>query len=284
MGRNIRLILILVLICTLLLFGCSKASQPDPEPVTTNPPATQPPVTQPPVYALPESLYGPGDFVLEGDYLSCTAGNAVLGIDVSVHQGQIDWQKVADAGIQFVFVRLGYRGYETGLLHTDKRAVENLQGAREAGLLVGAYFYSQAVNVMEAQEEARYALDILGDFKLDLPLVYDWEYVSAAARTANVNKTTLTECTIAFCEAVKNAGFTPMIYFNANQAKRQLDMEKLERYAWWLAMYNLENEMLCKVDAWQYSYTGRVDGISTTVDMNLLFTDYGIGSVFGEME
>jgi GH25 family lysozyme M1 (1,4-beta-N-acetylmuramidase) len=219
---------------------------------------------------------------MEGDYLSCTAGNAMLGIDVSVYQGQIDWQKVAAAGVEFVFVRLGYRGYETGLLHTDKRAVENLQGAKEAGLLVGAYFYSQAVNVMEAQEEARYALDVLGDFQLDLPLVYDWEYVSETARAANVSKITLTECTIAFCEAVKNAGCEPMIYFNSNQAKRQLDMEKLERYSWWLAMYNLENEMICKVDAWQYSYTGRVNGISTTVDLNLMFTDYGIGSVFAK--
>ena len=110
--------------------------------------------------------------------------------------------------------------------------------------------------------------------------MFDWEYVNASARTAHVKKTALTEYTVAFCEAVKNAGIEPMIYFSRNQAKQLLDMEKLERYAWWIAMYELENPLLCKVDAWQYTNVGRVDGISTVVDINLLFTDYGVGSVF----
>ncbi len=258
--------------------GTSGVSGGNPSTTTTPPPET----TQ--GYSLPESLYGPEDFAFEGDYLSCIAGNAMVGIDVSHHQGAIDWQKVADAGIEFVFVRLGYRGYETGALVTDNRALQNMREAREAGLLVGAYFFSQAITVMEAQEEARYALDIIGDFKLDLPLVYDWEYLNETARTANVESTELTEFTIAFCEAVKNGGCEPMLYFSSNQAKHLLDMEKLERYAWWIAMYELENPLLCKVDAWQYSNSGTVPGISTVVDINLLFTDYGIGQAFAKAE
>lgn len=290
---GIALALVLV-VGVMLLPSCGGKKKQDPaQSGTTATPGTtgtavQTPITQSPQttqgYSLPESLYGPEDFVLDGDYLSCTAGNAMLGIDVSSHQGTIDWEAVAKTEVEFVFVRIAYRGYETGLLHTDKRAIENLRGAREAGLLVGAYIYSQAISIQEAQEEAQYALDVLGDFQLDLPLVYDWECVGEQARTYYVKGTALTEYTIAFCEAVKNAGCEPMVYFNSNQAKRMLDMEKLERYAWWIAMYNTDGEMLCKADAWQYSYTGYVDGISTNVDLNLLFTDYGIGQVFAKTE
>jgi len=280
--QRIRLFAGLLLLIWMLasLWGCG-GSDPGPQtPVNTAPP---PPATTE-GYSLPQSSYLPQDFEMNGDYLACTAGNYMVGLDVSHHQGKIDWQKVAAAGIEFVFVRLGYRGYETGNLVTDSNAVENLQGARDAGLLVGAYMFSQAVSVAEAQEEARYALDILGDFKLDLPLVYDWEFVSEAARTANVSGRSLTEFTIAFCETVKNAGVEPMLYFSVNVAKYWLNMEKLERYGWWLAMYNPENPLLCQVDAWQYTNEGRVDGISTVVDINLLFTDYGVGSVFGKTE
>lgn len=284
--RGAVIFCILALVVGIMLIPSCSGKDSDPSATTGSAPQT--PITQSPQppqgYSLPESLYGPEDFESDGNFLSCTAGNAMLGIDVSSHQGEIDWDAVAQAGIEFVFIRVAYRGYETGLLNTDKRALENLKGAREAGLLVGAYIYSQAISVREAQEEARYVLDLLGDYKLDLPLVFDWECVGEQARTYHVKGTALTEYTIAFCEAVKNAGCEPMVYFNTNQAKWILDMEKLDRYAWWLAMYNLENEMICKADAWQYSYTGRVDGISTNVDLNLLFTDYGIGQAFAKTE
>ena len=250
---------ILCLLLAVLLAGC--AAKPAP--------------TEPP-YTLPPSQYAPGDFEMEGDYLTCTAGNAVMGIDVSSHQGQIDWQKVADSGVKFAFVRLGYRGYESGNLQNDVYVDLNLQGARQAGIAVGAYFFSQAVNAEEAKEEAEFALKILGAFSLDLPLVYDWEYVNDTARTANVDKATLTACTLAFCTAVEEAGCRPMIYFNSSQVKK-LDMEQLQQYPWWLAKYDPEQEFPCRVDLWQYTNQGELPGISGKVDINLMFTDYGLG-------
>ncbi len=235
-----------------------------------------------PSYTLPQSLYAPSDFSRQGQYLSCTAGEAVMGIDVSSHQGAIDWQQAADAGVRFAFVRLGYRGYDTGNLQNDLYVELNLHGAREAGIAVGAYFFSQAVTVQEALEEAAFALKILDGFSLELPLVYDWEYVSQTARTAHVGKETLTACTLAFCQAVEQAGCQPMIYFNTDQLNR-LSMESLEHYPWWLAQYDLEAAFPCRADIWQYTNQGSVAGICTNVDINLLFTDYGLGAkIFAE--
>lgn len=248
-----------LLLLAVLLVGCTA------KPVPTEPP-----------YTLPESLYTPEDFQVEGDYLTCTAGNTVMGIDVSSHQGQIDWQTVAESGVKFAFVRLGYRGYEAGNLQNDLYVDLNLQGARQVGIAVGAYFFSQAISVEEAKEEAAFALKILGDFSLDLPLVYDWEYVSDTARTANVDKATLTDCTIAFCDAVEKAGYRPMVYFNSAQVK-MLDMEQLQQYPWWLAKYDLAQEFPCRADLWQYTNQGALPGINGKVDIDLMFTDYGLG-------
>lgn len=248
-----------LLLLAVLLAGC-----------TAKPAPTEPP------YALPESLYAPGDFQMEGDYLTCTAGNTVMGIDVSSHQGSIDWQTVADSGVKFAFVRLGYRGYDSGTLQNDIYVDLNLKGARQAGIAVGAYFFSQAVTVEEAKEEAQFALKILGDFSLDLPLVYDWEYVSDTARTANVDKKTLTDCTLAFCSEVEKASYRPMVYFNSAQVK-MLDMEQVEKYPWWLAKYDMAQEFPCRADLWQYTNQGEIPGISGKVDIDLMFTDYGLG-------
>lgn len=212
--------------------------------------------------------------------MTCTAGNAVMGIDVSSHQGEIDWQKVASAGVKFAFVRLGYRGYDSGSLQMDAYAKENLEQAKAAGLAVGAYFFSQAITEEEAQEEAGYALEILDGIKLDLPLVYDWEFVSTSARTGLATKETVTACTLAYCKAVEKAGYTAMVYANTDQIQRRLDMEKIQDYPLWLAKYDLAQSFPCKADMWQYTQEGSVPGISGAVDINLLFTDYGLGKAF----
>lgn len=234
---------------------------------------------------LPPSPYTADDYAYEGDFLTCTAGETVLGVDVSSHQEKVDWQKVADAGIKFAFVRLGNRGYTTGDISADAYAIANLQGAKAAGLKVGAYFFSQAVSVTEAKEEAKFALEVLDGCSLDLPLVYDWEYVSESARTAGVDKRTLTDCTLAFCQAVEKAGYDSMIYFNSYQATDLLYLEELEQYPWWLAMYNISAEFPCRVDLWQYTAEGKVPGIKGKADVNLMFTEFGLGqAVFGQME
>lgn len=253
--------LIPLLLCLMLLWGCTGVYSP--------------------AYVPPKSPYSPLDFTWEGDVLTCKLGNAVHGIDVSSHQGQIDWQTVADGGVRFAFVRLGYRGYNSGTLHEDEFAKANLQEAKKAGLKVGAYFFSQAVNTAEAREEADYALQILEGAELDMPLMYDWEFVSLDARTGLVSGQTLTDCTREFCDAVKEAGYDPGVYFNTDQAKK-LNLQPFEDYPWWLAKYDVQKEFVCRVDLWQYSNQGTVPGINGNVDLDLMFTSYGLGKqLFG---
>ena len=236
-------------------------------PARAGPAETIPRVTAP---AEPEpNIYGPEDFSVVEGYLTCTAGESVLGIDVSSHQKEVDWQQVADAGVKFAMVRLGYRGYESGAVLPDRNAGENLRGAREAGLLVGAYFYSQALSVEEALEEAEYCLEMLDGYPLDFPLVYDWEYAGEGTRTADYNSRTLTDCTIAFCETVKQAGYEPMLYFNTHLARDGFLLEELTAYDFWLAMYDVPMNFPYRVQMWQYTQSGTVPGIDAAVDINL---------------
>lgn len=236
-------------------------------PLPTDPPETTeaiPPETQP---RLPQSPYGNDAFVMEDGYMTCLAADTMLGIDVSHHQKEIDWARVKEAGIEFVMVRLGYRGMETGLLNEDRYVRQNLQGARDAGLLVGAYFYSQALTPAEAEEEARFALEILGDFQLDLPLTFDWE---VADRTEHAQLPAITQSAHAFCRVVKEAGYEPMIYFNTYQALFLMDLHQLTEYRWWLAMYDTDRPFPCRFDMWQYTCTGSVPGIEGNVDINVM--------------
>ena len=236
------------------------------------PGAREPVETVPSTTVEPEpeaNIYGPEDFAFEGDYLTCIAGESMLGIDVSAHQKEIDWTQVAEAGIEFVMVRLGYRGYGTGTLHADDYGQANLQGARDAGLLVGAYFYSQAVSAEEAEEEAAFALALLGDFELDFPLAFDWEYVSEDARTGLADSRLVTDCALAFCEAIKAAGVQPMVYFNPYWGDTYFELVELEAYPFWLAMYREEMNYPYRVEMWQYTSKGSVPGINGNVDINL---------------
>lgn len=190
----------------------------------------------------------------------------VAGIDVSSHQGAIDWTQVAQSGVEFAMIRLGYRGYDSGTLHIDQRAAENLAGAREAGLKIGAYFFSQALNPEEARQEAALALEALGGIELDLPLAYDWEYVTESARTGKMTGAALTECVHAFCGAVEQAGYEPMIYFNRELSRTLLDLSEMRRYPFWMAVYGDEPGL--DVTMWQYTDQGRLPGIEEAVDLN----------------
>lgn len=255
----IAIAVVVAAVCLLSLLLLETEEAPPPTEIPTIP-TTEPPPT------VPQSIFHLSDFAENEGFLSCIATDSMIGIDVSHHQGDIDWQKVKESGITFVMVRLGYRGIGDGILYTDRYAEENLTGAREAGLMVGAYFYSQATTAAEAREEAAYALKILGDFRLDLPLSLDWEI---ARRTENVDGDTATELTQAFCEMVRVAGYEPMIYFNSDQATNLLDMNRLTQYIWWLAMYTHKENFPCHFDVWQYTDSGRVPGISGKVDLNV---------------
>lgn len=215
--------------------------------------------------------YEASDFVMRDGYLTCTAAETRRGLDVSEHQEAIDWEAVRAAGFDFAFIRIGYRGYTTGGIYEDSCARANLEGAKAAGLDVGVYFYAQAISPEEAAEEARWCLDFLDWERLDLPVVYDWEYVGGSARTAGMDKATLTECARVFCDTIKEGGYGSMIYFNPHVGNDLLDLESLRNYPWWLAHYQNTLDYPHRVDFWQYTKEGSVPGIKGDVDIDLMF-------------
>lgn len=252
---------LVVLLAVVMVIALLPSDTPEPEPTLE---------TLPPPPATP---YGPEDFTVdENGYISCTAGEAVLGIDISGYQENIDWEQVKNAGVEFVIIRVGGRGYgKAGNMYADSKAQEHYRGAKAAGLKVGAYFFSQATSQREAASEAVYMLMLMAGWQLDLPVVYDWEYVDDTARTAHVDAQTLTACTKVFCNIMEKAGYEPMIYFNQHQAANLLELEQLTQYKWWLAMYDTTFTYPYKVDFWQYSCEGKVPGIEGNVDLNLYF-------------
>lgn len=220
---------------------------------------------------LTENPYKPEDFTTVGGYVTCTAGPTRRGIDVSSYQEDIDWERVRAEGFDFAFIRIGYRGYSVGDIFSDERARENLAGAKAAGFDVGVYFYAQAISPEEALEEAQWCLDFLAGENLQLPVVYDWEYVSPSARTGGMDMKTLTECAKTFCTAIENGGYQPMIYFNNHISRDLLDLEELSQYPFWLAQYKDQMNYPYQVDFWQYTESGSVPGIEGDVDIDLMF-------------
>lgn len=197
---------------------------------------------------------------------------AKAGIDVSTHQKDIDWPAVAADGIRFAILRLGHRGYTEGGLFLDEAFAQNLQGALDAGLEVGVYFFSQAVTPEEAVEEADYVLEVLNGQELAFPVAFDWESISGdEARTDGLDGETMTRCAAAFCKRVQDAGYQPAVYFNRTQGYLRYDLRELTDYKLWLAEYAAVPDFYYHFDLWQYSHTGRVDGIEGDVDLDLAF-------------
>lgn len=220
---------------------------------------------------LTENPYTPADFATVDGYVTCTAGPTRRGVDVSEYQEDVDWDQVKAAGFDFAFIRIGYRGYSIGQIKPDDLAREHLAGARAAGLDVGVYFYAQAISPEEAAEEARWCLDFLQGETLDLPVVYDWEWVSRDSRTGSMDRETLTECAKTFCQIIEQNGHQAMIYFNSHVARDLLDLEELAEYPFWLAQYKDQMDFPHRVDLWQYTETGSVPGIKGDVDIDLMF-------------
>lgn len=192
----------------------------------------------------------------------------IPGIDVSSHQGDIDWEQVASSDVQFAIIRLGYRSYRDGLLHVDEKALENLTDARAAGLKIGAYFFSQALTAEEAREEAAFVLEILDGMTLDLPLAYDWEYVSENERTGDMEPEALAACVHAFCGDVEAAGYEPLVYFNQDLSRTLLDLDQIQEHPFWYARYAEEMDLDRPVLFWQWSDEGTIPGISEKVDLD----------------
>ncbi len=208
-------------------------------------------------------------------YVEDSEIDSLLGIDVSIHQNEIDWEQVKAAGIDFAMIRLGYRGYGSGEAQIDENFLKNVQGANDAGINVGVYFFSQAITTDEAIEEAQIVVDNLEGLNITYPVVYDWEIIyDDEARTDNVPVDTLTDCCVAFCEAIKSKGYTPMVYQNKRTTMFKLDLSRLTDYDFWLAEYNDEPTYYYDFTMWQYTSTGTVPGIEGNVDLNISFKDY----------
>ena len=219
---------------------------------------------------VPPNRFTPADFAYVGDYLTCVSEECQMGIDVSKYQSTIDWEKVKEAGFSFVMIRVGYRGYgQAGTMRPDEMADRHYRGAKEAGLQIGAYFFSQATNEEEAREEALYALELTKDWEMDLPIVFDWEYISEEARTAGVDADTLTACAKAFCQEISDAGRKPMIYVSPWFGNLHLD--QLAEYPQWIALYKDNMDYKYHFDMWQYTCEGSVPGVRGDVDINIFF-------------
>ena len=204
--------------------------------------------------------------------------SSYFGIDVSSYQGDINWQLVREDGVEFAFIRAGYRGYgEEGKLCADEKFAANYDGAHSAGIDAGVYFFSQAITPDEAVEEAKFVLEILDGRPLEYPIVFDWETVFVpsgedAPRTEDVMPQTLTLSAIAFCETIEDAGYKSMIYTNKKQAVLKYDLRQLKKYPIWFAYYDTTLNYCYNFDVWQYG-TAFVDGIEGEVDVNIAMID-----------
>lgn len=201
-----------------------------------------------------------------------------VGIDVSYHQGKIDWNAVKRAGVQFAFIRVGYRGWgSSGNLRIDPNFVENIRGAQAAGIECGVYFYSQAITRQEAVEEAVFVLEAIKGYQLTYPVVFDTEKdANAGARTnlANLSDADRTNFCIDFCNTIKKAGYYPAIYASKSWMLDEMEPGRLSGYDFWLAHYTQQTDYPRSYQVWQYSERGRVSGISNDVDLNIGYFDY----------
>lgn len=274
--------------------GCTnRAPEPTPEPTPTATPDPHEGMVEVPdgnggtIWIVESEILKPFEADRNAFAVSDTAAvyngtgwSLVRGIDVSDHQGEIDWQAVAASGVRFAMIRCGWRGYGGGSLNEDSRFRENIEGAQAAGLDVGVYFFSQAVSVMEAAEEAVYTAKLLEDYELTLPVFYDWEFIGVdEARTDGMDGATLTACTVEYCRLIESEGYTPGVYTNLHNAYYYYDLDALDGLCFWFAgpgdrpLYYYDHQF------WQYSFTGTVPGIEGDVDLDVMYVRDGAVAV-----
>lgn len=223
--------------------------------------------------------YVTGDQVIQGARYSfgsdgkLAKNSGTMGIDVSKHNGNIDWNAVKNSGVSYVIIRCGYRGYSTGVLVEDPKFHSNIKGAKAAGLKVGAYFFSQAVNEVEAVEEASMAIDLVKGYGLNYPLFLDVE--GSGGRADGISRDMRTAVCRTFCQTVQNSGISAGVYANKTWFTEKINTANLTSYKLWLAQYaSAPTYTATRYDLWQYSSKGRVSGISTNVDMNISYVNY----------
>lgn len=215
-----------------------------------------------------------GNQVIQGNVYTFGADGALnrtaRGIDVSKFQGSIDWNAVKADGITFAIIRCGYRGYGSGALVEDSTYRANIRGAINAGLKVGVYFYSQATNEAEAVEEASMVLSLVSGYSLPLGVYYDTEKVAGdTGRADTISAAQRTACAVAFCETIRNAGYSAGVYSYASWFYNSLNFANISKYNTWIAQYRDTLSFSYKYNIWQYTGSGHVNGISKPVDMNI---------------
>ena len=224
---------------------------------------------------VPTNTYNQSAFVKNGSIMTYNdpSVRTRVGIDVSQYQGDVDWNAVARTDVDFVIARVGGRGYTVGAIYDDTKFDEYADGAARAGLQVGAYFFSQAVSVAEAQEEAYHVLDKLRGHEITGPVVFDWEVIGKReARTYGIETGVLCAAANAFCKIIKDAGYDPMIYITDYAGYVKYDLSEVMDYPLWYARYDVDAPSFYYDFAmWQYSSKGSVDGIKGNVDMDIWF-------------
>lgn len=210
--------------------------------------------------------------------------NIYNGIDVSKYNGDINWDKVKKDGVDFVIVRVGYRGYgKSGTLCTDPNYKANIEGALAAGIKVGVYYFTEALTTDEAREEAEFCISKIKDYNITLPVAIDYEYPTDGKNpigrmyNAKLTKAEATANVKAFCAAVKKAGYTPLVYANKSDLSSLINGKTIgNTYKVWLANYTTKTTYANSYEYWQYTSSGKVNGITGKVDCNFWYTKKSI--------
>ena len=208
-------------------------------------------------------------------------------LDISEHQGTVDWTALAGRNVEFAILRAGYRGYgEAGTLNEDACFADNLRGTQENGIDIGIYFFSQATNTAEAEEEADFLIGLLRSYapeNLTLPVFYDWEHIDYDyARTDDVTDETVTDCTVAFCERLRAAGYEGGVYTFRFFAYHSYDLSRIKDYPLWIGAVGKNPDFYYDFDIWQRSAGGKLEGIESRVDIDVIFEPVGEPPVAAE--
>lgn len=209
-------------------------------------------------------------YYIDGEVASC------MGVDLSEYQGEVNFEKLKKQGFEFVMLRIGGRGYGSeGKMYVDTNYHSYYKAAKDAGLKVGGYFFSQAKNAEEGKEEADFVMNSIYGMDFDYPVAFDWELIEGdTARTDDVGPTDLTDAAISFCETLKAEGYEPIIYANIHLMYQKYELERLKSYDFWIADYEDNPSMYYNFTMWQYDIEGQVDGINGNVDMNICMKNY----------
>lgn len=227
---------------------------------------------------LPKHEYDFTKLVCQSDLMKYYEDNKLVsfvGTDISKYQDYVDFVKLKKAGVDFVMLRVGARGYGSGQLILDDYFSDNIKRASDAGLDIGVYFFSQAITEEEAIEEANMVIENIKDYQITYPVAFDMEYIlNDTARIDNLSKSEKTAITKAFLDTVQNAGYIPMIYGNKEWLIKQIDMSKLTAYDVWLSQQEDIPDYPYKFSMWQYSNDGSLDGIAGYANLDISFIDF----------